>query len=60
MTSLDIAAVRQEYMRARLDESDVHSDAIAQFNKWFGDAVEAQLPMVNAMTLATVAAEPAE
>jgi pyridoxamine 5'-phosphate oxidase len=57
MTGLDIAAVRQEYMRARLDEGDVQTDAIAQFNKWFGDAVAAQLPMVNAMTLATVAAD---
>jgi pyridoxamine 5'-phosphate oxidase len=57
MSAVDIAGLRQEYMRARLDETDVHRDAIAQFQKWFDDAVQAQLPMVNAMTLATVSVQ---
>ncbi|HZN26548.1 MAG TPA: pyridoxamine 5'-phosphate oxidase [Burkholderiales bacterium] len=55
MSTIDIAALRQEYMRARLDETDVKPDPIAQFQQWFDEAVQARLPMVNAMTLATVA-----
>lgn len=50
---MNIADLRQEYMRARLDESDVAPDPIAQFRRWFDEAVQAQLPVVNAMTLAT-------
>lgn len=44
-------------MRAHLDEANVARDPIAQFNAWFAETVEAQLPMVNAMTLATVTRE---
>jgi pyridoxamine 5'-phosphate oxidase len=54
---MDIAQVRQEYMRERLDEADVARDPIVQFNAWFAETVEAKLPMVNAMTLATVTRE---
>ena len=43
-------------MRERLDEGDVAADPIAQFRAWFDEAVQAQLPMVNAMTLATASA----
>jgi pyridoxamine 5'-phosphate oxidase len=50
---MDIAHLRQEYMRERLDESDVAADAIAQFRAWFDEAARAELPMFNAMTLAT-------
>jgi pyridoxamine 5'-phosphate oxidase len=53
---MDIALIRQEYMRERLDEGDVARDPIAQFRRWFDDAVKGALPMVNAMTLATVSA----
>ena len=53
MSSVDLAALRQEYMRARLDEGDIEADPIAQFQRWFDEAVQARLPMVNAMTLAT-------
>ena len=54
---MDIASLRQEYMRERLEEGDVASDPIAQFRAWFDEAVSAQLPMVNAMTLATAGAD---
>jgi pyridoxamine 5'-phosphate oxidase len=50
---MDISVIRQEYMRARLDEGDVARDPLDQFRAWFDEAVKAQLPMVNAMTLAT-------
>lgn len=54
---MDIAQIRQEYMRARLDETSVARDPIVQFNAWFAETVEAKLPMVNAMTLATATRE---
>lgn len=53
---IDIAHLREEYMRERLDERDAARDPLAQFRAWFDEAVRARLPMVNAMTLATVAA----
>ena len=53
---MDIALIRQEYMRERLDEGDVARDPIAQFRRWFDEAIQGSLPMVNAMTLATVSA----
>lgn len=53
---MNIADLRQEYMRASLDEHDVQPDPVAQFHRWFDEAVQAQIPMVNAMTLATTGA----
>ena len=53
---MNIAKQRQEYIRAVLDENQVAPDPYAQFDAWFSEAVKAQLPMVNAMTLATVSA----
>lgn len=52
---MNIADLRQEYMRAGLSEADAHPDPIAQFERWFADALAADLPLANAMTLATVA-----
>jgi len=57
MSGVDLAALRQEYMRESLDVGDVERDPVAQFRKWFDEAIGAQLPMVNAMTLATAAAD---
>jgi pyridoxamine 5'-phosphate oxidase len=52
MTS--IADLRKSYERAELDESASLADPLAQFALWFQQALEAQLPEPNAMTLATV------
>ncbi len=52
---MNIADLRQEYMRAGLAEADALPDPFAQFGRWFGDALAAELPLANAMTLATVA-----
>src|SRR5260221_4119241 len=52
---MKIADLRQEYMRAGLAEADAHADPFVQFDRWFKDALAAQLPLANAMTLATVA-----
>jgi len=53
---MKIADLRQEYMRAGLSEADVHADPLVQFGRWFAEATAAQLPLANAMTLATVSA----
>lgn len=47
------ADLRQEYKLATLDETDVASSPLAQFDKWFKEAMRADLPEPNAMTLAT-------
>lgn len=52
----NIADLRQEYMRERLDEADVAHDPVTQFTRWFDEAINARVPMVNAMTLASVSA----
>ena len=41
-------------MRTGLAEADAHADPLLQFERWFKDALAAQLPLANAMTLATV------
>jgi pyridoxamine 5'-phosphate oxidase len=51
----DPAKLRSEYKRERLTETDVAADPMAQFVRWFDEAVAARVPEVNAMTLATVA-----
>lgn len=53
---MNVADLRQEYMRAGLAEADAHADPLAQFERWFRDAQAAGLPLVNATTLATVSA----
>jgi len=52
---MSIADLRREYAHARLDESEVDPDPLAQFRKWFDDARRAKLLEPNAMTLATAA-----
>ncbi|BCX12634.1 MAG: pyridoxine/pyridoxamine 5'-phosphate oxidase [Thermosynechococcus sp.] len=52
MTS--IADLRRDYRRQRLLESEAAEDPIEQFRLWFTEAVNAELPEPNAMTLATV------
>jgi len=56
MAAMNVADLRQEYMRAGLAEADAHVDPLAQFERWFRDAQAAGLPLVNATTLATVSA----
>ena len=53
---MNIADLRQEYMRAGLSETDADADPIRQFEQWFEDALRARLPLPNAATLATVTA----
>ena len=54
---MNIADLRQEYMRAGLSEARAERDPLQQFERWFDDALRARLPLPNAMTLATVGAD---
>lgn len=53
MTTLDLAALRRNYTLSALTETDADPDPIKQFERWFADAVSAQVAEPNAMTLAT-------
>ena len=50
----NIANIRKDYRKATLDISSVDRDPIKQFEKWFGEALEAELIEPKAMNLATV------
>jgi len=54
---MDIAALRKSYEKDELDEAASAADPLDQFQRWFDQAVKAQLPEPNAMTLATVGAD---
>jgi pyridoxamine 5'-phosphate oxidase len=48
-----LAAMRRTYAQAGLSESDLADGPVAQFRRWFHDAVAAGLVEPNAMVLAT-------
>jgi pyridoxamine 5'-phosphate oxidase len=50
----NLADLRKEYTRASLDESTVSVDPVQQFQQWFREAYDAELPEPTAMNLATV------
>jgi pyridoxamine 5'-phosphate oxidase len=50
----NIADLRKSYERAELDERASEANPLMQFELWFQQALAAQLPEPNAMTLATV------
>ena len=54
---MNVAELRQEYMRAGLSEKDAGPDPLRLFSVWLEDAVKAGLALPNAMTLATVTPE---
>ena len=53
LASHQIAQLRREYISLPLDESSVADDPIAQFKKWFEEALQAEQPDPEAMTLST-------
>ena len=53
-TSRDISSIRKDYALKTLSESELSSDPIAQFEQWFGEALNSEVLEPNAMTLATV------
>ena len=52
-----IADLRKSYERAELAEVDAASVPLTQFERWLQQAINAELPEPNAMTLATVGAD---
>jgi pyridoxamine 5'-phosphate oxidase len=56
-TQPSIADWRKSYERGELLESHAHADPLKQFDLWLQDAVKAQCPEPNAMTLATVGSD---
>lgn len=53
-THPEIAALRKSYERAELNEEASNADPLLQFTLWLKEAIHAQVPEPNAMTLATV------
>jgi pyridoxamine 5'-phosphate oxidase len=53
--SMNIADLRKSYERAELSEDASAADPLQQFDQWLNEAISAQVPEPNAMTLATVA-----
>jgi pyridoxamine 5'-phosphate oxidase len=51
--AMQIPDMRKEYTGDGLFETDVDADPLRQFEKWYGQALAANLPEPNAMTLAT-------
>src|SRR5712692_6623107 len=50
---MDLAALRQEYMRAGLHEKDLAPDPFAQYGNRFDEALQSGIALPNAKTLAT-------
>ena len=50
-----IADLRKSYERAELNEEASQADPLLQFDQWLKEAIAAEVPEPNAMTLATVA-----
>ena len=55
MTSL--ADLRKSYERAELNEDASHANPLDQFSQWMNEAIAAEVPEPNAMTLATVGSD---
>lgn len=54
---MDLAALRKSYERDALDETASDADPLRQFERWMKQAIDAQVPEPNAMTVATVGAD---
>jgi pyridoxamine-phosphate oxidase len=57
MNQEDIQNIRSEYLTASLSEADTHADPIKQFDKWFNEALKAEVAEPTAMTLATATSD---
>ncbi len=53
---MDLGSVRYEYIKDGLRREDLADDPVSQFERWYGQAVAADILQPNAMTLATVSA----
>ena len=55
--SPSLADLRKSYERAELNENASHADPLQQFDQWLQEAISAEIPEPNAMTLATVGSD---
>ena len=53
----NVADLRKSYEKAELNEEASHADPLKQFDQWLHEAIRAEIPEPNAMTLATVSKE---
>lgn len=51
---MNINELRRDYRQARLDREDLAENPLEQFEKWFQEALAAEIIEANAMILATV------
>ncbi len=54
---MSIADLRRDYSHATLSEHEVDPDPVRQFEQWFQQALTAEVPEPNAMSLATVGSD---
>jgi len=57
VSTAELSRLRKSYERAALDEEASEAEPHLQFSRWMGEALQAQLPEPNAMTVATVGAD---
>ena len=57
MTKISLADMRKSYQSAELLEDSAHNHPLRQFEQWLHQALEAEVPEPNAMTLATVGSD---
>ena len=50
----NVADLRKSYEKAELNEGASHADPLKQFDQWLQEAIQAEIPEPNAMTLATI------
>ena len=53
----DISSMRKEYTKKALRRNDLEDNPFKQFEKWFSQAIDAELIEPNAFTLATAGAD---
>src|SRR5512140_3083887 len=56
-TSAHLAQLRKSYEHAELSEEASHADPLRQFEQWLGEAIKAEVPEPNAMTVVTVGSD---
>jgi pyridoxamine 5'-phosphate oxidase len=56
-TSQQLADLRKSYERAELSEDASDANPLLQFERWLNEAISAQVPEPNAMTVATVGSD---
>lgn len=54
---MDIYSLREDYTQAELSQNDLHVDPFKQFEYWFHQACQADVPEPNAMVLATASTQ---